>query len=108
LVKKMDKIISLLERIDQHIETLRDASITRDEARVELKHVAGIDVLSLDGHLQKTILGLLRFGRATAGEVASRTRRSRALESLYLNQLTKMRLVGKERVGKAVYFSVSR
>jgi len=106
--KKVDRIVSLLERIDENIEVFAKTSTRHDEARVGFKQVAGIDVLSLDGHLQKTILELLRLGKGTATEVAAKTRRSRALESLYLNQLTQMGYVAKERVGKAVYFSIPR
>jgi len=106
--KKVDRIISLLERMDENIEAFAKSSVRRDEARAGFKHVAGIDVLSLDGHLQKTILELLRLGKGTATEVAAKTRRSRALESLYLNQLTQMGYVAKERVGKTVRFSIPR
>ena len=106
--KKVDRIISLLERIDENIETFAKTSTRRAETRAGFKHVAGIDILSLNGHLQKTILELLKLGKGTATEVAARTHRSRALESLYLNQLTQMEYVAKERVGKAVYFSIPK
>jgi len=106
--KKVDRIISLLERMDENIETFTKASRRHEEARVGLKQVAGIDILSLNGHLQKTILELLRLGKGTATDVAAKTHRSRALESLYLNQLTQMGYVAKERVGKTVNFSIPR
>ena len=106
--KKVDRIVSLLERIDENIAAFAKTFVRRDEALVGFKHVAGVDILSLNGHLQKTMLELLRRGKGTATEVAARTHRSRALESLYLNQLTQMGYVAKERVGKEVYFSISR
>lgn len=108
LGKRISRIVSLLERIDENIEALKNASIRREDVRVRSRQVAGVDILSLDGHLQKTMLVILRLGRGTAGEVASRTGRSRALESLYLNQLSQMGYVHRERVGRVVYFSVSR
>jgi len=107
-MKRMGKIVSLLERIDENIEALKNASIRRQDARVRFRQVAGVDILSLDGHLQKTMLSILKLGRGTAGEVASRTGRSRALESLYLNQLSQMGYVRRERAGRVVHFSVSR
>ena len=62
LMKRMGKIVSLLERIDENIEALKNASIRRQDARVRFRQVAGVDILSLDGHLQKTMLSILKQG----------------------------------------------
>jgi hypothetical protein len=64
-------------------------------------------LLDMPDHLRKTKMTLDRFGRATAEIVACETKRARAVESAYLNQLVLMGLVQKERDGRKVYFSVN-
>ena len=49
-----------------------------------------------------------KLGRATADEVAEQTKRARAVESAYLNQLVLMGYLKKERVGRKAYFYVER
>jgi hypothetical protein len=63
-------------------------------------------LLSVPDHIRKTINELTKLGRATADEVASHTKRARAVESAYLNQLVTMNYVFKERKGRKAYFSM--
>jgi len=69
------------------------------------KHV--FKVLEFPKHLQTTIITLLKLGRATAADVASETKKARAVESSYLNQLVVMKVVQKERVGRKAFFTVN-
>lgn len=72
---------------------------------------ASLDVmtlLSLPDHLRKTAMTICRCGRATAQEVASQTKRARAVESAYLNQLVIMGYLKKERKGRKAYFYADR
>ena len=62
------------------------------------------DLLSLPSHLQETALALCVLGRGTAEDVAGITKKARAAESHYLNQLTLMKLIRKETLAKKVYF----
>jgi hypothetical protein len=62
--------------------------------------------LNLPAHLIKTYLALQHLGHATAEEVAAITRKQRAVESSYINQLCVMGLCVKERVGRKVMFSI--
>lgn len=55
-------------------------------------------VLYLPEHQKKSLIELVRLGRATADEVKELTLRSRSLESLYLNELTKKGLIEKKRL----------
>jgi hypothetical protein len=48
------------------------------------------------------------LGRATADEVSAQTKRARAVESAYLNQLVIMGYLKKERNGRKAYFFVDR
>lgn len=65
-------------------------------------------LLSLPDHLRKTAMTLCRMGRATADEVSGQTKRARAVESAYLNQLVIMGYLKKERNGRKAYFFVER
>lgn len=81
-----------------------------DELRLQRKErqsPSGYDwntVLSLPDHLRKTALVLAQLGRATAQDIANITKRARAVESAYLNQLAIQGLARKERNGREVYF----
>lgn len=72
---------------------------------------ASLDVmtlLSMPDHLRKTAMTICRCGRATAQEIASQTKRARAVESAYLNQLVLMGYLKKERKGRKAYFYADR
>lgn len=112
------KPLQVLEKIRENLERLND----KMEVMIELqKHGkrdvqppladAPLDVmtlLSMPDHLRKTAMTLCRMGRATADEIAGQTRRARAVESAYLNQLVIMGHLKKEREGRKAYFFVDR
>lgn len=58
-------------------------------------------------HLRTTYLTVNNLKRASATDVSSITHKARAVESNYLNQLTGMGLLLKERVKRIVYFSIA-
>ena len=64
-----------------------------------------LSLLAMPGHLQKTMIAMQIHPYASAEEIARLTKRARALESNYLNQLTTMGLLEKERRGRQVLFS---
>jgi len=59
-------------------------------------------------HLRKTAVTLCKLDQATAEEVAEQTKRARAVESGYLNQLVLMGYLKKERRGRKAYFFVEK
>jgi len=65
-------------------------------------------LLSLPDHLRKTAVTLCKLDHATADQVAEQTKRARAVESGYLNQLVLMGYVKKERRGRKAFFYVER
>jgi len=65
-------------------------------------------LLSLPDHLRKTAVTICKLGHATAEEVAEQTKRARAVESGYLNQLVLMSYLKKERKGRKAYFFVEK
>ena len=112
------KPLQVLEKIRENLEKLNE----KVEVMIELqKHErkdiqqplsdAPLDVmtlLSMPDHLRKTAMTICRLGRATANEVAEQTKRARAVESAYLNQLVIMGHLKKERNGRKAYFFVDR
>lgn len=112
------KPLTVLEKIREHLEKLNE----KMEVMIELQKYgrkevlqpisdAPLDVmtlLSMPDHLRKTAMTLCRLGRATADEIAEQTRRARAVESAYLNQLVIMGYLKKERNGRKVYFYVEK
>jgi hypothetical protein len=107
----------LLEKIRQSLEKLND----KMEVFIELqKHERKQDfviqdlpealdvmtLLSLPDHLRKTAVSICKLGHATAEEVSEQTKRARAVESGYLNQLVLMSYLKKERKGRKAYFFV--
>jgi uncharacterized protein (DUF1015 family) len=112
------KPLNVLEKIRENLEKLNE----KVEVMIELqKHDrrevqptladAPLDVmtlLSMPDHLRKTAMTICRLGRATADETADQTKRARAVESAYLNQLVIMGHLKKERNGRKAYFFVER
>lgn len=64
-------------------------------------------LLSLPDHLRTTATTLFEIGPATAEDIAEVTRKERAVESNYLNQLVRMEHVEKYREGRKVYFHIN-
>ncbi len=112
------KSLQVLEKIRENLEKLND----KFEIMIELqkhgdKNIAPImadapldvmTLLSMPDHLRKTAMTLCRMGRATADEISTQTKRARAVESAYLNQLVIMKYLKKERTGRKAYFYVER
>ncbi|MDR0373414.1 MAG: hypothetical protein LBI79_07665 [Nitrososphaerota archaeon] len=65
------------------------------------------NLISLPDHLRKTYLGVTSKGECDAVQVSNLTGRCRAIESNYLNQLSRMGWLNKRRISKVVYFRPS-
>ena len=102
-----DSLIQLNEKVDVLIELQKH---TRggivNESMTDVLDV--MTLLSLPDHLRKTAVSLCNLGQATAEEVAGKTKRARAVESGYLNQLVLMGYLKKERKGRKAYFYVEK
>ena len=64
-------------------------------------------LLSLPSSLRKTILALYKIGEATATHLSKETKRRRAVESAYANQLTRLGYLAKKRIGRKTYFYIN-
>ena len=115
------KPLNILEKIEESLEKLND----KIEIMIEIQKNgngsnqkvslslpdASLDVmtlLSMPDHLRKTAMSICRCSRATAEEIADQTKRARAVESAYLNQLVIMGYLKKERKGRKAYFFIDR
>jgi len=115
------KPLNILEKIEENLEKLNDkieimieiqknGNATNQRATIPLPD-ASLDVmtlLSMPDHLRKTAMTICRCSRATAEEIADQTKRARAVESAYLNQLVIMGYLKKERKGRKAYFFIDK
>jgi len=118
LPRKVDPIsTTLLQKIKECLESLNEKmevmiEIQKHGQRVIQDGVPDVldvmTLLSLPDHLRKTAVTLCKLDQATADEVAGQTKRARAVESGYLNQLVLMGYVKKERRGRKAYFYVEK
>jgi len=110
-IQILEKIRENLERLNEKMEIMIELQKHGRREMEPLGPGAPLDVmtlLSMPDHLRKTAMTICRLGRATAEEVAKQTRRARAVESAYLNQLVVMGYLKKERKGRKAYFYVDR
>jgi len=107
----LEKIKENLERLNEKMEVMIELQKQERKEFQTLPSEAPLDVmtlLSMPDHLRKTAMTVCRLGRATAEEIAQQTRRARAVESAYLNQLVIMGYLKKERKGRKAYFYVEK
>lgn len=105
LQKIKESLDKLNEKMDVMIEIQRHDQ-KNDQSIPDVLDV--MTLLSLPDHLRKTAVTLCRLGEATADDVAEQTKRARAVESGYLNQLVLMGYLKKERRGRKAYFHVEK
>ncbi|HUJ84240.1 MAG TPA: hypothetical protein VLV84_01390 [Candidatus Acidoferrales bacterium] len=101
----------LLERLNTNIQTLNEILnkliFLRSRSLAPNVTFKGFDtdvLLSLPDHLRKTMIVVLQKGRVTAQDVADSTKRARALESAYLNQMLNRGYLKLERKGRKAFF----
>jgi hypothetical protein len=110
----LEKIEESLEKLNEKIEVMIEIQKTNGGSNLKAVPTlpdASLDVmtlLSMPDHLRKTAMTICRCTKATAEEIASQTRRARAVESAYLNQLVIMGYLKKERRGRKAYFFIDR
>ena len=105
----LEKIKESLDQLNQKIEVMIEIQKHGQRANPEIPEVLDVmTLLSLPDHLRKTAVTLCKLGEATADSVAEQTKRARAVESGYLNQLVIMGYLKKERRGRKAYFYVEK
>lgn len=106
----LEKIKESLDKLNEKMEVfieIQKQERKQDFAVQDLPEALDVmTLLSLPDHLRKTAVTICKLGHATAEEVAEQTKRARAVESGYLNQLVLMGYLKKERKGRKAYFFV--
>jgi len=99
--ERIKKIEERLDSIEAIVKAMGNPSLKKDQQAINMS-----DLLALPSSLQKTVLAVQELGEATASRVAEQTKRDRTVENIYLNQLTRLRHLGKERKGRKIYFKI--
>ncbi|AFV24373.1 hypothetical protein Mpsy_2169 [Methanolobus psychrophilus R15] len=106
----LEEILYNLKEINSKLERLLSKGEIVPFSNEKLNVNSSLDVmmlLSLPDHLRTTATTLFEIGPATAEDIAEITRKERAVESNYLNQLVRMEHVEKYREGRKVYFHIN-
>ena len=117
LIQTLERLNQTIERLDKKVDFLVEKRAAPADFNPGLTSAAGeqyivagpldvVTLLSLPDKLRKSAMVLCRLREATAERVAEETKRARAVESAYLNQLVMMGHVQKKRKGRTVYFTV--
>lgn len=101
--ERIKRIEERLDSLEATMKTIVTPSIKKDQQTINMS-----DLLALPSSLQKTMLAVQELEEATASRVAEQTKRDRTVENIYLNQLTRLRYLNKERKGRRIYFKVLR
>ena len=105
----LEKIKESLDRLNEKIDVMIEIQKHGHRENPDIPDVLDVmTLLSLPDHLRKTAVTLCKLGQATADAVAEQTKRARAVESGYLNQLVIMGYLKKERRGRKAYFYVEK
>ena len=99
-IRRIEERLDVLEKLAKKLEP--------SSARSAPRSIGMNDLLSLPTSLQKTLLAIQELEVATSAEVSKRTGRDRTVETIYLNQLTRLGFLSKERRGHRYYFKVLR
>lgn len=107
--KLLQKIKESLDRLNEKMEVIIELQKQTPKVNPDIPDVLDVmTLLSLPDHLRKTAITICKLDNATAEEVAEQTKRARAVESSYLNQLVMMGYLKKERRGRKAYFYVDK
>jgi len=105
----LERIREGLDRLNEKMDVVIEIQRHGQRDNESIPDVLDVmTLLSLPDHLRKTAVTLCKLNQATADEVAGQTKRARAVESGYLNQLVLMGYVKKERRGRKAYFFVEK
>jgi trehalose-phosphatase len=98
-----DRILREMQEIRYRLDEIEN-SISRWHPQP--LEISESELLSLPDHLRKTYMTVASKGECNATEVSNITGRCRAIESNYLNQLTRIGWLTKRRDSKKIYFSL--
>jgi hypothetical protein len=100
-------IIAELQHLFERVETLEKLVETLTLTSGKLVDITTSIKLGLPDHLRRTYTIITSMGQCTANQVSAKTGRARAVESHYLNVLTTMGWLTKERIGRDAIFDLA-
>ena len=112
--KVLKKIAMLEDRLKRLEEVLMIKSVgptpkkSGPEAANVLPGHTVSSLLDIPDSLRRTILAVEELGEANAPEVAVKTGRTRGIETIYLNHLTRMGYLSRFKRGRKIYFKPLR
>jgi hypothetical protein len=77
------------------------------EQEVEGKHLDAITILSLPKHLRKSAIAMLKISKGHVSTVTKITGNDENIESIYLEELTEMGYLRKQKNESEVYYELS-
>ncbi len=102
--ERLEKIEARLDRI----EGVSSSSQLQDSGLMGGLPPSIQNLLDLPDTIRKTLLALQSLGESTSEEVAVKTGRTRSIETVYLNQLARLKHVSRERKSRKIYYRVVR
>ncbi len=97
----LDRIFQEMLNIRYRLDDLEKNFSAWSPQPLEVSHT---ELLDLPDHLRTTYLTVASKGECNATIVSNLTGRCRAVESNYLNQLSRMGWLDKRRISKAIHF----
>jgi len=94
IFREMMSMRQRLDEIEKNFSSLKPQPVSLPES----------ELITLPDHLRKTYVVVVSKGECDAVQVSNLTGRCRAIESNYLNQLSRMGWLNKRRISKAVHF----
>ena len=97
----LQQIFKEMINMRQRLDDIQNNFVNLKPEPVEVPESA---LVNLPDHLRKTYIAVAAKGECDAVHVSNRTGRCRAIESNYLNQLSRMGWLSKRRISKTVHF----
>ena len=97
----IEKNFKIVQKNINNIKKLIESLLMKTkESKKKLKNIGVADLIDLPEELRKSVLNVMKFGKATVDQVISRTKRERNLEQGYLEALVAMEYLIKEPADK--------
>ena len=106
LLEDMHGMLRRLKEIEVEIHDLHkriDQLESKRTTRID-QPITADNLTKLPNTLRNTMIAITQLKEAPAEIVAKQTNRTRGMESIYLNQLVRMRYLKKIKKGKRIYF----
>ncbi len=116
LSKKVDNLSNQMKQIEQKIDLLNgsykipagnDVEV-EEQNELDEDYLTPPDLIFENDAIRNTGMKLISLRIATASEIANITKKDRAVESFYLNDLWSRNKVRKLRIGRKIYFYIGK